>query len=166
MDNAIFDIKDKQVFPIIIINEGKEYLTLQYEDSDGVDTVLHKERIFYFDNMESLKDFCEKYGLILDEGVYTHDLDKPIENPVDYRYILDNWNLLNTVASTVGKRFEGDKRKYNPLYDLFFGMVTSSEDVPPKIELLPPHYKLLLKAFKNKNKLFKFFVPYKEQSNG
>ena len=157
MDKIASEIKDKQVFPIIIINECKSYLTLQYENMSGVDTVLHSSKVLYFENMESLKSYCERNELTLDDGIYTHDLDAPIDNPVDYRRILDNWNLLNTISESLGLKFEGNKKKYNPLYDLFFGMVTSSENVPEKIELLPLHHKLLLKAFKNKNKLLSYF---------
>lgn len=162
MDSICKQIKDNQVFPIIIKNEGKEYLTLQYETIDENETVLHKSHIFYFNNMNELKAFCENNGLIIDDGVYLHDFDMAIENPVDYRRVLDNWNLLNTVSNALGKGFEGDKRKYNSLYDLFFGLTTSSENVPNTIELLKPHYKLLLKVFKKKNKLLKYFEPCKK----
>jgi hypothetical protein len=58
-----------------------------------------------------LKDFC---SCIENRVVY------PISNPVNYKRVLDNWNLLNTIASTFEMFFEGDLKKYTSKPFAFF----------------------------------------------
>ena len=105
-------IKDRTVYPILIKNNGKSYLTLYYYTKHA-DSVLHNDekRILYFDSPSEIEAFCEENNLVIENDIVEYDFDTPIENPSDYRSILENWNLLNTIASTFSMFFEGDRIK-------------------------------------------------------
>ena len=107
----------EELWTVRIQYKGKTYLTL-CEGWDS-DSLLHNDsNILYFLTVEDMENFCETYGFRMDREIWDYDFDTPITNPVDYSRILNNWNLLNTVAKDLGMFFEGDSKKYNALYDL------------------------------------------------
>ena len=147
--------------PIIIKNNGNTYLTL-YDVMD-TDSLLHdnKKHILCFPSLGELKHFCEKNGLHMENEIWAeYDFDKPIENPIDFRHILDHWNLLNTIAKNFGMYFEGDRKKYNALYDLLFRLNTPIEPIPPTYTVSKKHFKYLLKIFRKKNRFLNHFELY------
>ena len=102
MERFCVDIQDKTVYPILIKNNGNSYLTLYYH-TEYSDSVLHsdKKQILYFKSAEDMEAFCKNNDLQIEEEIVEHDFDAPIENPIDYTQILDNWNLLNTIAGAL-----------------------------------------------------------------
>ena len=155
-------ISDNTVYPILIKNDGKAYLTLFYY-TERSDSVLHKNNILYFSSEEEMSLFCRKYGLKQEGGISEYDFDTPILNPVDYRRVLENWNLLNTISATFGMFFEGNLKKYTSLYDLLFRLDTASEPIPQKYNVKEKYLSYLLKIFKKKNRLFERFELYREK---
>ena len=156
MNNIATNIENKTVYPIIIKNKGNIYLTLYYE----LDSVLHNntKHILYFQSTEDMEQFCEKNDLQAEPDIwYEYDFDAIIRNPIDYRQILMNWNLLNTIAKDFGMYFEGDCKKYDALYDLLFRLNTPIEPIPPTYMLSEKNYQYLLKVFRKKDRFLRLF---------
>ena len=151
----------EELWTVRIQYKGKAYLTL-CEDWDS-DSLLHNDsNILYFLAVEDMENFCETYGFRMDREIWDYDFDTPITNPVDYSRILNNWNLLNTVAKDLGMFFEGDSKKYNALYDLLFRLNTPVEPIPPTYRMSEKYYQYILKVFKKKERFLNRFVLYQE----
>ncbi len=151
-------IEDQRVYPILIKNNGNRYLTLYYYTAHS-DSVLHsnEKRILYFQSPDQMNAFCKKHELKIDEEIAGYDFDAPIENPVDYTRVLNNWNLLNTIAGAFGMYFEGDSKKYTPVYNLLFRLNTPIEPIPLLYRLCPKDYQAILKVFRKKDRFLKLF---------
>ena len=106
--------------------------------------------------------FCKINELKIENEVVEYDFDAPITNPIDYKCILENWNLLNTIANTFGMFFEGDLKKYTSLYDLLFRLNTPIEPIPPTYNISEKYYKYLLKIFRKKERFLDKFELYDE----
>lgn len=156
-------IENRIVYPILIRNDKNTYLTLYYY-TERADSILHKDetKLLYFQSKEELKRFCKINELKIENEVVEYDFDTSITNPIDYIRILDNWNLLHTISSTFGMFFEGDLKKYTPLYDLLFRLNTPMEPIPTAYNISEKYFKFILKIFKKKNRLLNRFELYNE----
>ena len=148
------------VYPILIKNKKNTYLTLYYytEHSDSV--LNNNMNLLYFQSEEAMEEFCKINELKIEGNVVEYDFDTPITNPIDYKLILDNWNLLNTIASTFGMFFEGDCKKYTPLYDLLFRLNTPADTIPTTYRICEKNYKNILKVFRKKERFLSKFELY------
>ena len=110
------DMENQTVYPIVIKCHGGCYLTLYYYTKCS-DAVLHTadKHILCFRSVKDMEVFCQRYDLLLDNVTAEYDFDSPIDNPIDYDRVLNNWNILNTIANTFGMYYEGDRKKYNSL---------------------------------------------------
>jgi len=149
-------IHDRAVYPIIIKNKGKSYLTLHYYTEQS-DSVLHADKVVYFRSAEEMELFCEEHKLTISDDIYEYDFDAPISNPIDFERILNNWNLLNTVVGIFGMYFEGDCKKYTPVYELLFRLNTPIEPIPPTYRLSEKYYRQILRVFKKKDRILDKF---------
>ena len=162
MKDFCISIENRIVYPILIKNKNISYLTLYYY-TEYSDSILHKDaKLLCFRSEEKIKRFCECNELKIENEVVEYDFDAPITNPIDYKRILENWNLLNTIASTLGMFFEGDLKKYSSLYDLLFRLNTPIEPIPPTYNIGEKYYKYLLKIFRKKEHLLDRFELYSE----
>ncbi len=153
-------IQDETVYPILIKYKGDFYLTLCYY-TERSESILHTDtkNLLRFQSMEEMTLFCKDNGLKIENDITEYDFDTPISNPIDYRSVLENWNLLNTIADVFGMFFEGDLRKYSPLYDLLFRLNTPIEPIPPTYDVGEKYLNYILKIFKKKNRFLERFVP-------
>ncbi len=156
-------IENSVVYPILIRNEGNSYLTLYYY-TERSDSILHKDTkyLLYFQSTEAMEIFCKENELKIENDVFEYNFDTPISNPIDYKQVLDNWNLLNTIASAFGMFFEGDLKKYSSLYDLLFRLNTPIEPIPPTYDVGEKYYNCILKVFKKKHRFLERFQLYQE----
>ena len=163
MKNFCISIENRIVYPILIKNKNISYLTLYYY-TEHSDSILHRDvkELLYFQSKEKMECFCKINELKIKNEVVEYDFDAPITNPIDYKRILENWNLLNTIASTLGIFFEGDLKKYSSLYDLLFRLNTPIEPIPPTYNIGEKYYKYLLKIFRKKEHLLDRFELYSE----
>ena len=163
MEKLLNCIEDKVVYPILIKSNGFSYLTLYYY-TERADSILHKDskRLLYFSSIEEMKCFCIDNELKLENDVEEYDFDSPISNPIDYKRILDNWNLLNTISSTFEMFFEGDLEKYTPLYDLLFRLYMSAESIPPTYNVGEKYLRYILKIFRKKDRFLEMFEKYEQ----
>ena len=155
--------KTEVLSPILIKNNGNTYLTLY--DVMGTDSLLCNEEkhVLYFLSIEDMKRFCAKNHLQMENNIwYEYDFDLTIENPIDYRHILDCWNLLNTIAKGFRMYFEGDCKKYNALYNLLFRLNTPIEPIPPTYIVSEKHLRYLFKIFRKKDRFLNRFALYQE----
>lgn len=163
MKGAYNCIEDRTVYPILIKNNGKSYLTLHYY-TERSDFVLHNDQkhLLWFQSREEMERFCKSNELTLDPFVWEYEFDAPISNPIDYSNILHKWNLLNTIAGTWKMYFEGDSKKYNALYDLLFRLSTPVEPIPEVYDVGEKYLKYILKVFRKKDRFLERFEMYHE----
>lgn len=156
-------MENRIVYPILIKNNGNSYLTLYYY-TERSDSILHKDakKLLYFQSTEEMERFCEINELTIENDVVEYDFDTPISNPIDYKHVLENWNLLNTIAGTFGMFFEGDLKKYTPLYDLLFRLNTPVESIPSTYNIGEKYYMYILKIFRKKERFLEKFELYSE----
>ena len=150
-------IENRVVYPVLIKNNKNSYLTLYYytERSDSIN-------ILCFRSKEEMERFCKINELTIENDIVEYDFDTPISNPIDYKRVLDNWNLLNTIASTFGMFFEGDMKKYTKLYDLLFRLNTPIEPIPPTYDIGDQYLGLIIKVFRKKDRFLEKFELYSE----
>ena len=162
MKDFCISIENRIVYPILIKNKNISYLTLYYY-TEYSDSILHKDaNLLYFQSKEKMQYFCKINELKIENEVVEYDFDALITNPIDYKRILENWNLLNTIANTFGMFFEGDLKKYTSLYDLLFRLNTPIEPIPPTYNISEKYYKYLLKIFGKKERFLDKFELYDE----
>ena len=156
-------IENRVVYPILIRNNKKSYLTLYYY-TERSDSILHKDAgtLLCFGSKEEMECFCNVNKLTLENDIFEYDFDTPISNPIDYKRVLDNWNLLNTIASTFGMFFEGDMKKYTKIYDLLIRLNTPIEPIPPTYDIGDQYLGLILKVFRKKDRFLERFELYSE----
>ena len=106
--------------------------------------------------------FCKINELKIENEVVEYDFNTPITNPIDLKRILENWNLLNTIANTFGMFFEGDLKKYTPLYDFLFRLNTPTEPISPVWKVSEKHFEYILKVFRKKDRFLDKFELYDE----
>ena len=150
---GINDIADKEVYPIVVKNGGKEFLTLYYY-TELSDSILHtSQELVYFKNFDELKQFCQHNSLSIQQDLYTFDFDVSLINPTYYKVVLENWNLINTVSDIFNIDFDGNSEKYDDLYELLFNCCTSETELPQSIALDEKSNQALLRVFEKKNSL-------------
>ena len=156
-------IENRIVYPISIKNKENSYLTLYYY-TEHFDSILHKDtkKLLYFQSKEEMERFCKSNDLKIGNDIVKYDFDTPISNPIDYKRILENWNLLNTIASTFGMFFEGDSKKYSSLYDLLFRLNTPIEPLPPTYKINEKYFNYILIVFRKKERFLDRFELYSE----
>lgn len=156
-------IENRVVYPILIRNKGNSYLTLYYY-TEHSESILHKDtkNLLYFQSTEGMELFCKENELKIENDVVEYNFDTLISNPIDYNQVLENWNLLNTIASTFGMFFEGDLKKYSSLYDLLFRLNTLIEPIPPTYDVGGKYHNYILKVFKKKDRFLERFELYQE----
>ncbi|MBQ7308640.1 MAG: hypothetical protein IJW87_00530 [Clostridia bacterium] len=163
MDRFCREIANQTVYPILIKNKGNCYLTMYYY-TERSDSILHKDtkHLLCFQSIEEMERFCKINELTVENDIVEYDFDTPISNPIDYKRVLENWNLLNTIASILGMFFEGDMKKYNKLYDLLFRLNTPIEPIPPTYDIGDQYLGLIIKVFRKKDRFFERFELYNE----
>ena len=156
-------IENRVVYPILIKNNQNSYLTLYYY-TERSDSILHNDakNLLYFRSKEEMGRFCKVNELTIENDVVEYDFDTPISNPIDYKRVLDNWNLLNTIAGTFGMFFEGDCKKYTPLYNLLFRLNTPVDAIPPTYRVYEKDYHNILKVSRKKDRFLEKFELYSE----
>ena len=156
-------IENRVVYPILIKNNRNSYLTL-YFYTERSDSILHKDakKLLYFGSKEEMDHFCKVNELTIENDVVEYDFDTPISNPIDYKRVLENWNLLNTIASTFGMIFEGDMKRYTKLYDLLFRLNTPIEPIPQTYDIGDQYLRWIVKVFRKKDRFLERFELYNE----
>lgn len=154
-------IENRVVYPILIKNNKNFYLTLYYY-TERSDSILHKDakKLLYFGTKDEMECFCKINELTVENNVVEYDFDTPISNPIDYKRVLENWNLLNTIATSLGMFFEGDTKKHTKLYDLLFRLNTTIDPIPPTYDIGDKYLRSILKVFRKKERFLERFEHY------
>ncbi|MBO5148552.1 MAG: hypothetical protein J6C24_07820 [Clostridia bacterium] len=161
MEDLYACIENRIVYPLLIKNNGNTYLTLYYY-TEHADSILHgnSKNLLCFQSIDAMKHFCTINELTIENDIVEYDFDTPFSNPIDYKRVLENWNLLNTIAGTFGMFFEGNLKKYTPLYDLLFRLNTTIELILPTYGLGEKYHEYILKVFRKKDRFLKRFEFY------
>lgn len=155
---------NQTVYPITVMYKGNSYLILYYYTEDS-DCVVHTDNkyVLCFQSVDDMKAFCQKHDLLLYDEIAEYDFDSPIDNPVDYSRVLNNWNFLNTIANTFGMYYEGDCKKYNSLYELLFRLNTPVEPIELTYQMSEKYYKHILRVFRKQDRFLNLFQLYSEE---
>ena len=156
---------DCEVYHTAIRYDGLEYLTLGYYTKAGEALLHDTDTVVCFSDEAQMMEFCINNGLKLSAEVFLYDFDVPIRNPVGYSDVLDKWNMLNTIAGLFGMYFEGDRRKYNGIYDLLFRLSTSAVPIQSVQWLSKRHILQLQRIFRKQGRYFKKFQMYATDIN-
>lgn len=117
-------ISGSEVYPIYVQHRYRRFLTLSYFTEDS-DEIIHSDKcLLYFSNEEKIRDFCGEHGLKLIENgeTYKFDFDETVSDPIDLNAVLSNWNLLHTMARSLGMEFAGDTESYPELYEFLISL--------------------------------------------
>ena len=138
-------------YPIKIIFKNECFFTLYFDDTDEL--LTRNKNIICYKSEKELID-SEKLMYELDNSLVVYDFNiTKYNNPVDYKEILDKWNLLNTIAKMHKMYFEGDQKDKTFTYNYLFSCVVSKEE-------LPKYYKLPNRCILDINKVFKKIERY------
>lgn len=159
MNIVLHDVLDCAVYPVTIKNCKKTYITLFYYNSIDSEFLHMGKNIICFQSYDALEHFCIANTLVVGESS-VFDFDIPITNPVNYKTVLNNWNLLYTVSNTRGMHFEGNEAQYTKVYKQLFRYSTSTAGCPDAVICSGNMYQKILKVFKRKNRLLSGFVDY------
>lgn len=133
-------------YPIKIIFKKECFVTLYFDDVDEL--LVRNKNIICYNSEKELID-SEKSIYELDDSLVVYDFNKTnYENSVDYKEVLDKWNLLNTIAKMYKMYFEGNQKDKTYTYNYLFNCVFS-------IKELPKCYELPEKCLLDINKVFK-----------
>jgi len=115
----------KEYYIIKIQFNRKSYYCIWYtNDIDGI--VMEGNHIIYSDSLLELKKYCEKKGIILGIGISEYNIDDLLEwlysskEMIDYKIILNFWNLMSDFANTVNEYFYGDDGETTSIYNKIF----------------------------------------------
>lgn len=121
--------EEKQYYLVKFIYRHNVFYCIWYTNSvDGF--VLKTQRLLYFDELTSLKTYCIENNInIYDENEVTeYNLDRLLdwiesqEVEVDCKFILDCWNIMSDISSSVHSDFIGDEEGMLDIYEkLFYG---------------------------------------------
>ena len=94
-------------YPIEIILENRTFLIIWYTgDKDGV--ICENGKVVWFSSAYNLSCYCKKHNIRLEDDSSVFDLTKPInQQHIDFSNILDFWNLILDVSSSIELPFLG-----------------------------------------------------------
>lgn len=119
--------EEKKHFAVLFIYEYEQHYSIWISD-DQDSLMTENEKIILFSDMLSLKKYCERKRLSLEEGIAEYDIDKLAgwvdeeSSTIDVSFILDFWNVFMDVSNSVKELFVGNEEEYSDLYrKLFYG---------------------------------------------
>ncbi len=153
--------KENEIFPVLIKWKNILFFTGYYYDENDNDCLFHTlNNIECFKTMDDLKSFCEQNNLILNNELAEFDFDKTITNPIYYNDVLNKWNILNTISLNLHINFEGNKLKYNDVYNYLFAYCFAKEPLPALYEIPYEYFNIIKYIFEKQSEILKSIKYY------
>lgn len=152
-----------EVYPLRMIYDGQEYLTLYGYPQDGdVAELLHGGgRLWRFRDSAQMLRFCEGRGLSLEETEELLRFDAPVTEGTPPTQILNRWNRLSLMAAALRQPFEGDEECHGPLYEILLARsLPMSEE--GDTSLSEEQVEEVRQVFAEQDSLFAGFVLWRE----
>lgn len=164
MKHILLDkLKNNEVFSVMIKSENNLYFTGYYYDEDGNDYLFNDlKNILCFKTFNELISFCARNNLILDDSIAEYDFDVIPTNPIDYRDVLNKWNMLDTISSNLNIVFEGNENKYNEVYDYLFSCNFAIEPLPPLYKISNEYSQLIHNVFNKQSEILEKIQYYSD----
>ena len=155
MDQILLNnLQNQEVFPVLIKRKNILYYVGYYYDEEGNDNLFHSHKhIECFSSLAELTEFCSKNSLKLDSEVVIYDFDIAPSNPINYKDILNKWNLLNTISESLNIFFEGNERKYDKPYHFLFSCYFAINPLSPTYRIPDNYFCMINKVFSKQGKL-------------
>ena len=150
-----------EVFPLCMVFEGREYLTLYGYAEDGETPRLlgGEGALWCFRDAAQMERFGAGQGVEIVGKAEVLRFDEPISSVTSPDHILNRWNRLSLMAEALGRPFEGDGEAYGELYDDLFNRTLSvDEDIPLEAEQVEE----LGRVFEGQGELFAGFCLWRE----
>lgn len=156
MELSLCEIMDNKVWVIEIKYGDRTVYTLHY-DSESGESVLHTDdNLACFDSLDKLRNFCKEKQIILatDDIARSFDFNLEINEDAQCKRLIENWNLLITMAGALGIEFEGNKKEYDRLYSRLFDHAT-----PTQILVIDkPEQARLTRVFEGRTPIFEKII--------
>ena len=122
-----------EVFPLCLIFEGREYLTLYgYADDGATPRLLGGEGYLWcFRDSAQMERFCGERGIEIVGVAEILRFDDPISEVSTPDYLLNRWNRLSLMAEALGRPFAGDEETHAELYEYLFNRTLSTDREMP-----------------------------------
>lgn len=116
-----------EVFPLRLVFEGREYLTLYgYADDGETPRLLGGEGYLWcFRDSAQMERFCGERGIEIVGVAEILRFDEPISEVTSPDQILNRWNRLSLMAEALGRSFAGDSEAHAELYECLFNRTLS-----------------------------------------
>lgn len=139
-------------YPVKFIYKDEEFISLYFDDDK---LLTQDDKILCYNSKKELYE-TQTGNFIIDESLSIYDFDvKNITNPVDYKDVLNKWNILNTIAKMFNMYFEGDSNKRNYTYNYLFHSSFLKENLPKLYKIPDRCIKDLKKVFYKKDRYLK-----------
>lgn len=148
------DLGSNEIFTVLIKWKSNSYYTGFYYNKKDRDCLFHSyKNIECFKTLDDLIKFFTENNLHLNNDVAEYDFDIMPSNPIDYSAVLNKWNILNTISTICNSFFEGNKQKYNKVYDYLFSCNFAVKPLPMLYKIPIDYYHQIIKVFKKQFKV-------------
>lgn len=99
------------------INANHYYAIWYTDDSDGF--ITENESIVYFKNLNDLMQYTHDHKILLNDGITyfnTAQIFDNIDSAINCDDVLNFWNIISDIASSLRIDFIGDNKIYNTEY--------------------------------------------------
>lgn len=115
----------KRHFIIEFIHRGSMVACVWYNnDKDGF--ITENNALLHFSNTRDAQAYCAEHGMACEDEIVQYDIDQMAQwvadagQAVDVVALLDFWNIIIDVASSLNLSFSGNLKTANRLYDKLF----------------------------------------------
>ena len=140
---------------IKVIYKGIDYYAM-FENEES--TLYHENHKFIvFTDKKKLLAYFSNQNVIDKNFIINFD-DTNLNNPIDYKDILEKWNLFMGISSIKNMHFEGNEKEYTSTYNYLFCCYTSIEPLPEKYRIPNIYVIRIRKVFKKAKREIERFI--------
>ena len=138
----------------VIYNVTNLYTIFDNEES----TLYHENNkfIIYTKKEKLLANFSSES--VSDEGITLNFDNTELNNPIDYKDILDKWNFIMDISSIKKMHFEGNENKYTSVYSYLFRCYFAINPLPPRYRISDLYLAKISKVFRKAKRELNRFI--------
>lgn len=138
----------------VIYNGTNLYTIFENEES----TLYHENNKFIiYTKKEKLLAYFSSEN-VSDEGITLNFDNIELNNPIDYKDILDKWNFFMDISNIKKMHFEGNEKKYSSVYNYLFCCCTAIDPLPPRYRIPNLYLAKISKVFRKAKRELNRFI--------